>query len=135
MLHAVGAVEVSVTPYVLTILTAFAACVLILAYAALMDSDAETALVRAGQRLRLGRSRMGRMLRRRHVALPAYARALSVVEIKRQLQTCKGCGLTDLCDRALDARGPSRSSFSFCPNRPGIERYLAGATPALARIR
>lgn len=135
MLHAVGSVEVSVTPYVMTIFVAFAACLLILAYAALMDSDAETLLVRAGQKLRMGRSRMGRMLRRRHVNVAAYARTLSVVEIKAQLQTCRSCGLTDLCDRALDARGASRSSFSFCPNRPEIERYLAGATPALARIR
>ena len=135
MLYAVGSVGVSATPYILTIFGAFAACLLILAYAALMDSDAETVLVRAGQTLRLSRSRMGRMLRRRHVVLPAYARTLSVVEIKKQLRTCRNCGLTDLCDRALDARGPSRSSFSFCPNRPTIERYLAGAAPALARTR
>lgn len=125
MLHAVGAVEVSATPYLLTIFAAFAACLLVLAYAALMDSDAETVLVRAGQGLRLRRSRMGRMLRRRHVGVAAYARGLSVAAIKQQLRACQSCSLTDLCDRALDARGPSRSSFSFCPNRPDIERYLA----------
>jgi hypothetical protein len=135
MLYPVGSVAVSAAPFVVTIFAAFAACVLILALAALMDSDAETVWVRAAQKLRLGRSRMGRMLRRRHVALSSYARSLSVVEIKRQLGTCRNCRLTDLCDRALDARGPSRSSFSFCPNRADIERYLAGATPAFARIR
>lgn len=125
MLHALGAVQVSAAPYLLTILTAFAACVLILAYAALMDSDAETLLVRAGHKLRLSQSRMGRMLRRRHVSVPAYARSLAVVELKRQIAQCQGCGLTPLCDRALAGNGASRSTFSFCPNRNAIERFLA----------
>lgn len=123
MLYALGSVQVSATPYLLTIFGAFAVCLLILAYAALMDSEAEIALVRAAQRLRLARSRMGRMLRRRHVSVPAYARALSVVELRRQVALCRDCGLTDLCDRALRGTGPSRSAFSFCPNRTAIERF------------
>lgn len=130
MLHALGAVQVSAAPYLLTILTAFTACVLILAYAALMDSDAETVLVRAGQRLRLSQSRMGRMLRRRHAGVAAYAKSLSVVELKRQVAQCRGCGLTQLCDRALAGNGASRSSFSFCPNRNAIERFLGEARAA-----
>lgn len=124
MLHALGAVEVSATPYVLTILAALAGCLLILAYATLMDSDAETVFVRAGQQLRLSQSRMGRMLRRRHVDVGAYARSLTVVEMKRQVALCRGCGLTDLCDRALAGHGASRSSFSFCPNRNAIEHFM-----------
>lgn len=124
MFHALGAVEVSAAPYVWTILTVFAACVLTLAVASLLDSDQETWLVRAGQRVRLSRTRMGRMLRRRHVDIGAYARSLSVPAIKEQISTCRHCGLVDLCDRALGSRGPSRSAFSFCPNRPAIERHL-----------
>ena len=124
MFYALGAVEVSAAPYLWAILTLFAACVLTLAVAALLDSDAETWLVRAGQRARLSRTRMRRMLKRRHVDIGAYARSLSVPEIKEQVSICRHCGLVDLCDRALQSRGPSRSAFSFCPNRPAIERHL-----------
>ena len=124
MFYALGAVEVSAAPYVWTILTVFTACVLTLVVASLLDSDAETWLVRAGQRVRLSRTRMGRMLERRRVDLGAYVRALSVAELKAQISTCRHCGLVDLCDRALGSRGPSRSAFSFCPNRPAIERHL-----------
>lgn len=124
MLQALGSVQVSAMPYVLTILTLFAACVLIFAFATLLDSDRESALVRVIQRARLSRTRMRVMLRRRHVGLDAYARSLSVLEMKRQIRTCRNCGLADLCDRALQSRGPSRSVFSFCPNRPAIERFL-----------
>ena len=124
MFYALGSVEVSAAPYLWTILTLFAACVLTLAIAAVLDSDEDTWLVRAGQRIRLSRTRMRRMLRRRHVDLGAYARSLSVAEMKDQISTCRTCGLVDLCDRALESRGPSRSVFSFCPNRPAIERHL-----------
>ena len=124
MFYALGSVEVSAAPYLWTILTLFTACVLTLAVAALLDSNAENGLVHAGQRVRLSRTRMRRMLKRRHVNLGAYARSLTVAEMKDQISTCQHCGLTDLCDRALESRGPSRSAFSFCPNRPAIERHL-----------
>ena len=125
MLYALGSVQVSAAPYLLTIFTALAACVLILAWAALVDSDAETLLVRAGHKLRLSQSRMGHLLRRRHVDVAAYAKSLTVVELKRQVAQCRDCGLTELCDRALAGNGASRSSFSFCPNRSAIDRFLA----------
>jgi hypothetical protein len=51
MFYALGAVEVSAAPYLWTILTLFAACVLTLAVAALLDSDARRSRsVRTGPR-------------------------------------------------------------------------------------
>lgn len=125
MLHAIGSVQISAAPYVMTILTVLVTCIVILAWASLLDSDLDTPLARAIQKVRLSRSRMGRMLRRRHVSVAAYANSLPMLEMKQQVQTCRNCRLQDLCDRALAGRGPSRSSFSFCPNRPAIERHLA----------
>ena len=68
--------------------------------------------------------RMFRMLRRRHVDVAGYARVQGAVELGRQLRACEDCRHTAVCDRALKSRAPSRSSYSFCPNRPAIERYL-----------
>lgn len=129
MIYALGSVQVSVMPYLLTILAAFALCLLVFAATSLLDSDAETWPVRATQRARLRRSRMYRMLKRRHVDIAGYARSLPVAELKEQIQACRDCGMTNVCDRALKSRGPSRSVFSFCPNRPAIERYLFDRTP------
>jgi hypothetical protein len=132
MFPALGMVEVSATPYLLTILAAFALCLLTFAVFALVDSSAETWPVRALQRGRLRASRMHRMLKRRHVDVAAYARSLDVIELKQQLQKCRDCGLSGLCDRALKSRAPSRSVFSFCPNRPAIEHYLVERAPVSA---
>jgi len=132
MFTAVGMVEVSATPYLLTILAAFALCLVTFAGFALFDSNAETWLVRAVQRGRLRASRMYRMLKRRHADVAAYARSLDVIALKQQLQKCRDCGLSALCDRALKSRAPSRSVFSFCPNRPTIEHYLIERAPVSA---
>lgn len=133
MFHALGEVQLSVAPYIWTLFTVLAACIFVLAWAALADSGAETWPVRAVQRWRLGRTRMVRMLRRRHVPVGAYVRLLPVAQLKEQIQTCQTCGLDDLCDRALAGPGPSRSVFSFCPNRPVIERCLMSPARAAAR--
>jgi len=132
MFPALGMVEVSATPYLLTILAAFALSLLVFAGLALFDSNAETWPVRALQRGRLRASRMYRMLKRRHVDVAAYARSLDVIELKQQLRICEHCGLTALCDRAMKSRAPSRSAFSFCPNRPSIEHYLVERAPVSA---
>lgn len=125
MLYALGAVQVSAAPYLLTLLIAFAGCVLVLVVATLLDSDADTALVRAAQFGRLWRTRMPRMLKRRQVDVWAYARSLSLPALKEQIAVCERCGLEDLCDRALRSRAPgARSTFSFCPNRPAIQRHV-----------
>ena len=129
MSPALGFVPVSVTPYLLTILGAFALCLLTFAVVALLDSTAETWPVRALQRARLRASRMHRMLTRRHIDVAGYARSLEAVELKHQLDTCRHCGLTAMCDRALTSHASSRSAYSFCPNRPAIGRYLIERTP------
>lgn len=129
MSPALGFVQVSVTPYLLTILATFALCLLMLAVLALFDSDLERWPVRLLQRARLRGSRMYRMLKRRHVDVPGYARSLAVAELKQQLRTCENCGLVRLCDRACSTRAPSRSAFSFCPNRLAIESYLVSRSP------
>jgi len=133
MFYAPGSAEISAAPYLWTILTTFAACVLLLASAALLDSELDTWAVRAGQNVRLMRTRLGRMLKRRHVTRSNYTRLLTVAEIRRQIQVCQGCSCTDLCDRALDSRAVEpRSRYSFCPNHPAIDRYL-GTGPVRAR--
>ena len=136
MYYAPGSVEISAAPYLWTILTVFAACVLLLASAALLDSELDTWVVRAGQSVRLMRARLGRMLKRRHVTRSNYVRLLTVAEIRRQIQVCEGCSCTDLCDRALNSEatrdGEPRSRYSFCPNHPEIDRYL-GTGPVRAR--
>lgn len=126
MFHALGSVEVSAAPYLWTILTALAACVLILAVAALLDADSEMPLVRVAQRLRLSRTRMAHMLRRRGIPLGGYAGRLSAATMKRQAELCGRCDSAALCDRALRARAGahSHSHFTFCPNQPAIERFL-----------
>ena len=129
MFYALGSVQVTAAPLLWTLLVAFSACVLVIAAAALLDSNANTWPVRAVQRVRLSTTRMHRMLRRRQVAIGAYTRGLSVTELKEQIDTCTHCGLVDLCDRALGAEGNGRSAFSFCPNRPAIERHLFERMP------
>ncbi len=131
MIYALGSVEVSAAPYLLTILTAFVACLLVFAVAALLDSEQDTWLVRAGQRARLSTTRMRRMLKRRGVDIADYTSALTLAQIREQVRVCQTCGLVDLCDRALDSRAAgSRSSFSFCPNQSPIQRYLASLAHA-----
>jgi len=132
MSPALGYVQISVAPYLVTIFAAFALCLLTLALVALFDSTAETWPVRSLQRARLLTSRMYRMLKRRHVDVAGYARSLDVIELKQQLQTCERCGLTGLCDRAMQSHAPSRSAFSFCPNRPIIDHYLVERAPVSA---
>lgn len=133
MFHALGEVQVSAMPFVLTILVAFALCFVTFAVAALLDSEQDTWLVRAGQRARLSTTRMHRMLKRRHVDAGRYVRAFTAGELREQIRTCGNCSLGALCDRALNSRAPAaRSSFSFCPNRPAIERYLNAPARAAA---
>lgn len=131
MSYALGYVQVSAAPYVLTLLVALAACIVVIAAAALLDSEQDTWLVRAGQRARLFTTRMNRMLKRRHIDATGYVGMLSLAELRGQIATCQNCGLADLCDNALRSRAASssRSAFSFCPNRPAIERYLSARAP------
>ena len=132
MFYAPVSAEISAAPYIWTILTVFAACVLLLASAALLDSELDTWVVRLGLHVRLMRARLGRMLTRRRITPSNYARLLTVAEIRRQILVCQGCSCTDLCDRALDSRAVEpRSRYSFCPNHPAIDRYL-GTGPVRA---
>lgn len=129
MFHALGEVQVSAMPFLLTILGAFALCFVTFAVAALFDSGQDNWLVRAGQRARLSTTRMHRMLKRRHIDVGRYVGAFTPGELREQIATCRECSRGSTCDRALQSRAQaSRSSFSFCPNRPSIERYFN--TPA-----
>ena len=126
MFYALGSVEVSALPYVATILTLFAACVLVFATAALLDSDSEMPLVRLAQSGRLSAMRLGGMLQRQGIAVRDYAATLSSATLRRQALTCQQCSQTRRCDRALAGRGGpnSHTRFTFCPNQPAIARYL-----------
>jgi hypothetical protein len=127
MFPATGGVAVSATPFVVTLLFAFGACVLVLAVAALLDSDRESALVRAVLRLRLTGLRMPRMLVRHGIAPGEYLAAHSVAEIREHIRRCEKCAgtLGDLCDRDLDARHPcAHTAFAYCPNRNAVQGYL-----------
>lgn len=129
MFHALGEVQVSAMPFLLTILAAFALCFVTFAVAALLDSTQDNWLVRAVQRARMSTTRMPRMLKRRHVDIARYVHAFTPGELREQIATCHGCSRVSTCDRALQSQSlASRSSFSFCPNRPSIERYFN--TPA-----
>lgn len=126
MFYALGSVEVAAMPYVATILTLLAACLLVLVTAALLDSDSEMPLVRLAQRARLSCLRLGRMLRRQGISVRDYAGTLSAATLQRQALTCQQCSQTRLCDGALAGHGGPRSHthFTFCPNQPAIARYL-----------
>lgn len=80
-------------------------------------------LIRALQRWHVYRSRLGRLLKRRNVAIAQYVRAFPIVEVETQLAACFSCHSKALCDRALRSRVPSRSRYTFCPNTRFIERY------------
>jgi hypothetical protein len=82
-------------------------------------------LARLLQRWHLGRSRMGRLLRRRAIDVSAYLHAFPIVEIETQLARCYSCPCKGLCDRALQARGSGRSRYSFCPNTPFIQQFAS----------
>ena len=127
MFPASVSIAVSATPFVTTLLVALGVCVLVLAVATLLDSDRETAPVRAAQRLRLIGMRLPRMLRRHGIATADYLASLSVAEIREHIRKCDKCSgaLGDLCDRDLDAQHPcARTAFSYCPNRNAVQRYL-----------
>lgn len=104
---------------------ALALCIATLAFLALRDSDDDTVPVRLYQRARLARTRMARLLKRRQVDVGAYLRAIPVVEVKAQICQCHDCSCKALCDGALHSHAPSRSRYSFCPNTPAIDRFLA----------
>lgn len=84
-----------------------------------------TWLARLMQGLYLRRSRMGRLLRRRGIDPGAYLRAFPIVALETQLARCYRCPAKALCDRALASRKHGRSRYSFCPNAPAVERFLA----------
>lgn len=127
MFPATGAVAVSATPFVMTLLFALGVCALVLAIAMLFDSERESGLVRAAQRLRLTGMRLPRMLRRHGVEAGDYLAAHSVTEIREHIRKCEKCAETlgDLCDRDLDAHHPcAHTAFAYCPNRNAVQRYL-----------
>jgi hypothetical protein len=84
-------------------------------------------LARLFQRWHLGRSRMGRLLQRRQVDVGAYLQASPILDIEAQLARCYACEHKPLCDRALASPAPGRSRYSFCPNSPAVERFVAAA--------
>jgi hypothetical protein len=81
-------------------------------------------IVRLVQSWHIGRIRLGRLLKRRGIDPAAYVRSLPIVEVEAQIADCHSCICQPLCDRAVRARTPSRSTYSFCPNTDAIERYL-----------
>jgi hypothetical protein len=80
-------------------------------------------LVRLLQYWSIGRSRMGRLLRRRDIAIGRYVKAFPVVEIESQLARCHSCTSQPLCDRALSSQAHRRSSYSFCPNTRFVDSF------------
>ena len=71
------------------------------------------------------RTRMGRLLRKRRIAVGDYLRALNFREIEAQIARCHACDSQVRCDRALRGAANGRTRYSFCPNTPAVERYLA----------
>lgn len=80
--------------------------------------------VRAWQRWRLSRSRLGLLMRRRHVDVAAYVQATPVAQLKQQLAVCAKCPSTERCQRALWSIGAGSSPYAFCPNRPAVEPFF-----------
>lgn len=135
MPYAAETFHLSMAPYVLMLSAILLTCVAIIFMATLMDSDADTGLVRVWQHARLSTTRMRRMLRRRGIAPGAFVRSQSVPDLREQINLCRECLQHELCDRALaSVKLSSHATFSFCPNRPAIERYvLAHAPPSSGR--
>lgn len=116
---------ISISGYIWTLSAVTFGILAALAFLALHDTDENTWLARAYQRWRLGRTRMGKLLKRRHFAAAAYVRALPIVEIKEQIARCRACPSTALCDRAVRSLAAGTSRYSFCPNVRTIDRLIA----------
>lgn len=125
MNYAAYSVTVPVLPYVLMLIAALGACVLVLAAFALEDSDADLPLPRLYRRLRLAVSRLGNVLERRGIPAARYLAAVPVAEQRRQLAACRDCSQRVACDANYQRGSWGRRSFPFCPNREAIDRYLA----------
>lgn len=80
-------------------------------------------LVRLLQRWHLGRSRMGRLLRRQRVEVSAYVRAFPPVEIEAQVARCHLCAFQERCDRAMQSIVQGRPPCGFCPNGRYIRQF------------
>jgi len=115
---------ISISGYIWTLNAVTFGILAILAIVTLRDTDEDTGLVRAYQRWRLSRTRMSRLLKRRHVEAAAYVRSLPVVEVKAQIARCRDCQCKERCDRALRSLAPCTSRYSFCPNTESVERFV-----------
>ena len=128
MPYAAETINISMAPYVLVLMAILLTCVAIIFMATLMDSDADTVLVRAWQHARLSGTRMRRMLKVRGIDVGEYVRRYTVPELREQVDACQECLQHELCDRALESsRLGGETALSFCPNRPAVERYLAAS--------
>jgi len=115
---------ISISGYIWTLNAVTFGIFVILAFVTLRDTDEDTRLVRAYQGWRLGHTRMGRLLERRHVAAADYVRSFPVAELKAQIAKCRGCTCKALCDRALRSIAPCTSRYSFCPNTGPVNRFV-----------
>lgn len=124
MPYAAETLNISMAPYVLMLSAILMTCIAVIFMAAVMDSDTENGLVRGWQYAALSTTRMRRMIRRRGIPLWDYLGAFAVPELREQRARCRECSQHELCDQALaSAKLSGHATFSFCPNRPTIERF------------
>lgn len=123
MIYSFYSSHVSLMPQVLALEFLVVLCVSALALLALQDSDESTWLVRAYLRRKLSGTRYMKMLKQCRIDPANYLRAVPVADIKRQASVCRSCPNTVLCDRSL-GKCTTNTDFSFCPNRPSIDRFF-----------
>ena len=114
---------ITISGYIWTLSAVTFACFLALAFMILQDTDENTWLARAYQRLRLNRTRMSHLLKRRHVDVGLYLRETPIAEVKAQIARCHDCARQALCDRALRSLAASTSRYSFCPNSRFVDPF------------
>lgn len=118
------AASVWLTPYVLLVEVAMAACIAYLAAMVWSQRGKRPATRQAhdAQRLlrrRLRRSRMNLMLRRLKMDPGSYLRGARTDVIASQLHTCSFCTLDSRCHQTL-AACRADAALSSCPNRFSI---------------
>lgn len=85
------------------------------------------AVLKPWYRWLLRRTRLRRLLARRHVDLDSYLTSLPAGQVRAQVTACERCSSAERCERTLQSLGAGTSAYRFCPNRDAFAPFVDSA--------
>ncbi|MBX6419762.1 MAG: hypothetical protein IRZ06_01975 [Nevskia sp.] len=114
------------TPFIAAVLLSFLFALAAVSVLTFLDTERGQRWQRAWLGRRLAHSRMRGMLAAHGIEPQTYLQQTPVAQMRAQLRVCRECPYRQRCARVCDTARHFRSGrdYSFCPNRPAIERFL-----------